>query len=517
MKRIELIMILMFSLFLISCGSGGSGESGNNSNAITPITTTYQNSTTTFSNNTTTVFSNNTTIFDNITTGGQIIIPDIILDTESPTTPTNLMAIIVSSSEIQLSWNASIDNIGVMGYKIYRNGSYLASVNTIAASNTGLTGETQYCYSVSAYDLAGNESNQASQSCATTSQTPWQTSVSNPNAIVKDNNGNLYVAGAGNNGGDASLEKFDITTGIKKWHIDINSMAEYVAGIASDGSNVYVYWLDNNSNIASDKAKAYVSAYDGNANNLWETEVISDYAFPGSIAADVNNIYISASNNGGSNGNIVKKLDLNGNIVGQVGNTTSDFSAITVYNGYVYCAGHNMGINVVKYDSNLNQIWQTTELITWQETLYADQNYDIVNSIVADATGVYVGGYVWTPADTIDHHFLAVHYNDAGVQLWNVAKSDNGGGSFIEGGAITVDENNIYLAIGNNGTNAVNVIGLSKNDGIEFWRSQNTVNLAYGNPIGTESSVISSGIIFIPDSGINKIVLFDTSTGAQIE
>src|SRR3989344_1829192 len=42
-------------------------------------------------------------------------------DTTAPTTPTNLSATAVSSSQINLSWTASTDNVGVTGYNVYRN------------------------------------------------------------------------------------------------------------------------------------------------------------------------------------------------------------------------------------------------------------------------------------------------------------------------------------------------------------------------------------------------------------
>jgi len=41
-------------------------------------------------------------------------------DTQAPSVPTNLTAAAVSSSEIGLSWTASTDNVGVVGYKLYR-------------------------------------------------------------------------------------------------------------------------------------------------------------------------------------------------------------------------------------------------------------------------------------------------------------------------------------------------------------------------------------------------------------
>jgi len=91
-------------------------------------------------------------------------------DTTPPSVPTGLTATAISSSQIDLSWNASTDNIGVVGYKVYRNGTYLKSVTTTSTSDTGLNANTQYCYTISAYDAAGNESGQSNQSCATTGQ-----------------------------------------------------------------------------------------------------------------------------------------------------------------------------------------------------------------------------------------------------------------------------------------------------------------------------------------------------------
>jgi len=92
-------------------------------------------------------------------------------DTSAPSVPTGLTVVAssVPLNQINLSWTASTDNIGVTGYKIYRGGSYLKSVTTTSTSDTGLNLLTQYCYTVSAYDAAGNESTKSSQVCATTS------------------------------------------------------------------------------------------------------------------------------------------------------------------------------------------------------------------------------------------------------------------------------------------------------------------------------------------------------------
>jgi hypothetical protein len=89
-------------------------------------------------------------------------------DAVAPLIPAELTATGVSANQIDLSWTASTDNMGVTGYKIYRGSTYLKSVTGTSTSDAQLNAETQYCYTVSAYDAAGNESGQSLQACYVT-------------------------------------------------------------------------------------------------------------------------------------------------------------------------------------------------------------------------------------------------------------------------------------------------------------------------------------------------------------
>ena len=91
-------------------------------------------------------------------------------DTEKPSVPQNLTASAVSTTEIMLNWEASTDNVGVAGYKIYRDDSFIVSsmLTSLEYKDLGLTHSTQYCYQVSAFDDAGNESDKSVKSCAVT-------------------------------------------------------------------------------------------------------------------------------------------------------------------------------------------------------------------------------------------------------------------------------------------------------------------------------------------------------------
>jgi chitodextrinase len=97
-------------------------------------------------------------------------------DIQAPSVPTGLSATAISSSQINLSWSASIDNVSVTGYKIYRNGSQIGTSGSAIYSDTGLSPSTSYLYTISAYDVADNNSNQSSPTSATT-----QTAISGSN------------------------------------------------------------------------------------------------------------------------------------------------------------------------------------------------------------------------------------------------------------------------------------------------------------------------------------------------
>jgi chitodextrinase len=79
-------------------------------------------------------------------------------DTEAPSVPQGLSATAPDSTEVDLAWTASTDNVGVTGYDIYRNTVLVATSATTSYPDMGLSASTSYKYSVSAYDAAGNVS-----------------------------------------------------------------------------------------------------------------------------------------------------------------------------------------------------------------------------------------------------------------------------------------------------------------------------------------------------------------------
>lgn len=93
-------------------------------------------------------------------------------DTTPPSVPSSLSATAVSASQINLTWTASTDNVGVAGYRIFRGGVQVGTSGSTSFSDTGLSPNTTYAYTVSAYDAAGNISASASASATTFAAPP---------------------------------------------------------------------------------------------------------------------------------------------------------------------------------------------------------------------------------------------------------------------------------------------------------------------------------------------------------
>ncbi|MGP3782877.1 fibronectin type III domain-containing protein [Paenibacillus sp. 1A_MP2] len=93
-------------------------------------------------------------------------------DTTPPSVPAGLTSSFVTDTSVNLTWNASTDNVGVTGYEVYRNGTLAANTSTTTAVVTGLTAGTTYVFTVKAKDAAGNLSAASTSLSVTTSTGP---------------------------------------------------------------------------------------------------------------------------------------------------------------------------------------------------------------------------------------------------------------------------------------------------------------------------------------------------------
>ncbi|WP_190808393.1 discoidin domain-containing protein [Flagellimonas sp. S3867] len=96
------------------------------------------------------------------------IINNIVADTQTPTAPT-LLGTAQTDTTADLSWSGATDNVGVTGYKIFKDGNLEATLNNVTTYQvTGLTASTTYSFTASALDAAGNESSTSSAVSVTT-------------------------------------------------------------------------------------------------------------------------------------------------------------------------------------------------------------------------------------------------------------------------------------------------------------------------------------------------------------
>ena len=92
-----------------------------------------------------------------------------VADTEAPSTPTSLTASGVTSSSVDLNWNAATDNVAVTAYDVYQGNTVIATVNGTNYAVTGLSASTAYSFRVRAKDAAGNVSGYSNTVNVTTS------------------------------------------------------------------------------------------------------------------------------------------------------------------------------------------------------------------------------------------------------------------------------------------------------------------------------------------------------------
>jgi chitodextrinase len=127
-------------------------------------------------------------------------------DTTPPSAPANLTATAISSTQINLSWTASTDDVGVTGYRVEScSGTSCSSFAQIATptgasfNNTGLTASTSYSYRVRAADAAGNLSSYSATASATTQAPgPVSVTVSPMRAAIAIGQTQTYVATVSN-------------------------------------------------------------------------------------------------------------------------------------------------------------------------------------------------------------------------------------------------------------------------------------------------------------------------------
>ena len=126
-------------------------------------------------------------------------------DTVPPTDPTNLVATPISSTQIDLSWTASMDNVAVIGYQLERcegagcsNFTQVAAPTGIAFNDRSLSAATNYSYRVRAADAVPNVGGYSNTASATTEVAPPASQGFVAAYGFSEGSGNTTMDGSGN-------------------------------------------------------------------------------------------------------------------------------------------------------------------------------------------------------------------------------------------------------------------------------------------------------------------------------
>jgi len=146
-----------------------------------------------------------------------------VKDTQAPTKPANLVATVASTTQINLSWRASTDNVAVKSYDLYRAkgaaaATKIASLSTTSYGDSQLASGTEYVYYIIAKDAAGNASVASDKARATTKTPP----------PVVQRPGVLRGTVKSTSGRPLSGAKVTVLVGSKRYQATTNWRGQYV-------------------------------------------------------------------------------------------------------------------------------------------------------------------------------------------------------------------------------------------------------------------------------------------------
>jgi len=203
-------------------------------------------------------------------------------DNTSPTVPSGLSATAVSSSQVNLSWAASTDSDNTASQITYTLYRYGAVVTTTAAgvtsySDSGLTANTSYTYTVSASDPAGN--------------TSAPSAAVNVTTLASSGNTPQRVRGCS---GEAGAAKVSCTlTGVTAGDIIIVGAASLEAGTSplafSDNCGGRYTVLDTSNSSSDAAAQGYATGSSGTCaitaqtSGGWATTLVVEEITPSAV------------------------------------------------------------------------------------------------------------------------------------------------------------------------------------------------------------------------------------------
>ncbi|AXT52652.1 T9SS C-terminal target domain-containing protein [Aquimarina sp. BL5] len=190
-------------------------------------------------------------------------------DTQAPSTPTNVTASNITGTTVDLSWNASTDNIGVSEYEIYEGTTLIATSTTANTTVSGLNPNSEYTLVIVAKDAAGNSSLASDSVTFTTS-----------GVVI------TYCSSQGNNVNDEYIDYVSIG-GIDNTSAATSGYTDYtnLTGAVSYGQNTIVLSLNYTGTVYTEYWNVWI---DYNQDGTFDT---SELIVSESTRSDANQSY----------------------------------------------------------------------------------------------------------------------------------------------------------------------------------------------------------------------------------
>ncbi len=186
-----------------------------------------------------------------------------------PTVPQNLHGTGSTTSTISMAWDASTDNVAVVGYRVYRNGIQVGTTAGTTYTDTGLNYTTSYTYEVDAYDAVPSYSAKSTPAVLST-QTPsfytWTRTTSNGDCYIRSGATGTTGDNAGIQAGWSTSTAIAARRGLVQWNM---TGAPAQAAIVNAGNSVrvkmYCYLRSSNSARNIDLRKVNANWTEGTA------------------------------------------------------------------------------------------------------------------------------------------------------------------------------------------------------------------------------------------------------------
>jgi hypothetical protein len=225
-------------------------------------------------------------------------------DTTPPSVPGNLVANAVSASQINLTWDASTDNVGVTGYKVYRNDVLIASPVVTSFNDSGLAASTTYTYTVKAVDGEDNESAISAPAQATTfagDTTPPVVSVTGPTGVLAAGTTSASLTVTTN---ENATCRYAATSGVAYASMTLmtttggTSHSSTISGLSNGNSyTYYVKCRDVALNISADASTSFSVASGGGGGSLVQTNLKTQMIKENTSVISVTSSAFTPSNN----------------------------------------------------------------------------------------------------------------------------------------------------------------------------------------------------------------------------